>query len=137
LRGCDGQLQYFQIHPVAYQGRRVDKPPTRGFAIRKRLARSASSTKLATMSLSFQRTFVQRKPMRQWGLLLTIGLAIAGVWLGLLPKLARHPTVQQRQAVFAARGIDPAAMFYTELELLDSPHNRLRQWQRQNPDALW
>jgi hypothetical protein len=87
--------------------------------------------------LSSKRSSAYHKPMRQWGLLLTIGLAIAGVWLRLLPKLAQHPAVQQRQAVFDARGIDPAAMFYTELELLDSPHNHLQQWQRENPDALW
>jgi hypothetical protein len=69
--------------------------------------------------------------------LLTIGLGIARVWLGWLPKMARHPAIQQRQAAFEARGIDPAAMFYTELELLDSPHNRFRQWQCESPDALW
>lgn len=84
-----------------------------------------------------QRSSGHHKRLRQWGLLLTIGLGIAGVWLGWLPTLARHPAIQQRQATFEARGIDPAAMFCTELELLDSPHNRLRQWQRESPDALW
>ena len=83
------------------------------------------------------RNSAARQPRRQWGLLLAIGLVIAEIWLGVLPKLAQHPAIRQRQALFRAKGIDPAAMFYTELELLDSPHNRLRQWQHQHPDALW
>lgn len=69
--------------------------------------------------------------------LLVIGMGIAIVWLILLPRLAQHPVIQQRQATFNVRGIDPAAMFYTELELLDSPNNRLQQWLHEHPEALW
>jgi len=87
--------------------------------------------------LTAGRATAARQPRRQWGLLLAIGLVIAGVWLGVLPKLAQRPAIRQRQAIFQAKGIDPAAMFYTELELLDSPHNRLQQWQHQHPGALW
>ncbi len=79
----------------------------------------------------------QRKPRQRWGILLAMLLGIGGVWLVALPRLARHPGIQKRQATFEALGIDPAAMFYTELELLDSPHNRLQQWQHEHPDALW
>ncbi|MEO2046875.1 MAG: hypothetical protein ABGX16_09915 [Pirellulales bacterium] len=76
-------------------------------------------------------------PQRHWLAFLMICLGIASVWLFVLPRLAHLPAVQQRQATFDASGIDPAAMFYTELELLDSSNNRLRQWQREHPEALW
>ena len=42
------QYQYFQIHPVTRRGGEADKPPVKGFAICKMLARSASSAKLGT-----------------------------------------------------------------------------------------
>jgi len=42
------RFQYFQIHSVAPQRRQADKPPASDFAIRKMLARSASSAKLGT-----------------------------------------------------------------------------------------
>jgi hypothetical protein len=74
---------------------------------------------------------------RHWVVLSMISLGIVVVWLIILPRMAHLPAVQQRRALFESRGIDPAAMFYTELELLDSPNNRLQQWQREHPDALW
>ena len=86
---------------------------------------------------SYQPSSVPRKPRQRWGMLLAMLLGIGGVWLVALPRLARHPVIQKRQTTFDALGIDPAAMFYTELELLDSPHNRLQQWQREHPKALW
>jgi hypothetical protein len=76
-------------------------------------------------------------PQRHWLALLMISLGIVVVWLIILPRMAHLPAVQQRRASFESRGIDPAAMFYTELELLDSPNNRLQQWQREHPDAFW
>jgi len=90
------------------------------------------------MRILLQQHFAMHgKPRPHWVALLVICLGITAVWLVYLPRLARHPVVQQRQEIFDTRGIDPAAMFYTELELLDSPNNRLGQWQREHPDALW
>ncbi len=50
---------------------------------------------------------------------LTIGAVItACIWCGLLPRLLELGPVQRHVALMEARGVDPAAMFYTELERL-------------------
>ena len=50
---------------------------------------------------------------------LTAGfLVVAGVWCGLLPRLLEWPPIARHVALMEARGIDPSAMYYTELERL-------------------
>ncbi len=44
-------------------------------------------------------------------------LAMAVVWFVWLPRLSQHPDVQQRLDWLDERGIDPSAMYYTELDL--------------------
>lgn len=47
-------------------------------------------------------------------------LAISLTWLVILPRLAMTETVRDREAWLEHHRIDPAAMFYTELPLLDA-----------------
>jgi hypothetical protein len=50
-----------------------------------------------------------------------LGLTVAVMalfWLGLLPWIGRQPDVAARIRREQCAGIDPAAMFFTELELL-------------------
>jgi hypothetical protein len=50
---------------------------------------------------------------------LTIGGAlIAVVWCGLLPRLLEWPPIARHVALMEERGVDPSAMYYTELERL-------------------
>jgi hypothetical protein len=50
---------------------------------------------------------------------LTIGGAlIAAVWCGLLPRLLDWPPIARHVALMEERGVDPSAMYYTELERL-------------------
>jgi hypothetical protein len=50
---------------------------------------------------------------------LAAGAAItATVWCGLLPKLLDVTPIQEHIALMEARGVDPSAMYYTELERL-------------------
>lgn len=56
---------------------------------------------------------------RGWMALAVIGLVIAGIWGVVLPALAQTDVVRQREAFLEANRINPAAMFYTELECLD------------------
>ncbi|MFM8413475.1 MAG: hypothetical protein ACKOCX_01995 [Planctomycetota bacterium] len=50
---------------------------------------------------------------------LTAGLlVVAVVWCGLLPRLLEWPPVARHVALMEARGVDPSAMYYTELERL-------------------
>ena len=54
-------------------------------------------------------------------------LFVAIVWLGLLPLVARQPPVRRHIERLDDRGIDPSAMFYTEVyEAGDLPPARYR-----------
>ena len=44
--------------------------------------------------------------------------AIAAVWLVALPWLARQPAIDARIRRLDAQGIDPSAMYYTELDMM-------------------
>ena len=46
-------------------------------------------------------------------------LAIAVVWLVVLPWTARQPAVRKHLQWLDSQGIDPSAMYYTELEVMD------------------
>ena len=56
---------------------------------------------------------------RQAALRLVAGAAITmAVWCGLLPRLLSFAPVARHVGLMEDRGIDPAAMYYTELERL-------------------
>lgn len=57
---------------------------------------------------------------RGWMALAITGLLIAGIWGVVLPALAQTDVVREREAFLEANRINPAAMFYTELECLDA-----------------
>ena len=54
-----------------------------------------------------------------WFALLTSLIAIICVWCILLPWVAAQPTMKQHLQFLDDRGIDPSAMFYTELDAMD------------------
>ena len=43
---------------------------------------------------------------------------VALVWCGLFPRLLAWPPIARHVALMEERGIDPSAMYYTELERL-------------------
>lgn len=47
------------------------------------------------------------------------------VWGWCLPQLAQHRTVNKRLEFLDQRGIDPSAMFYTELDAMEGILDRL------------
>jgi hypothetical protein len=58
------------------------------------------------------------------------GLVVAGIvviWGALLPYLATTPTVQQRIDWIQRNRIDPSAMYYSELPLMDDVLRRIEQ----------
>lgn len=57
--------------------------------------------------------------------LLAASLTIVLVWGWLLPWVSTHPAVQQRLEFLDASGIDPSAMFYTELDAMDDILDRI------------
>ena len=44
--------------------------------------------------------------------------AVAAIWGGLLPALLRCPAIARHVARMEERGVNPAAMYYTELDRL-------------------
>jgi len=53
---------------------------------------------------------------------LVAGAAImSAVWCGLLPRLLSFAPVARHVRLMEERGVDPAAMYYTELERLPLP----------------
>lgn len=57
--------------------------------------------------------------------LLLAVLVITAVWCVLLPRVSTIPVVQQRLHFLDERGIDPSAMYYTELEAMDTILDRI------------
>jgi hypothetical protein len=57
--------------------------------------------------------------------LLASSLVIVLVWGWLLPWVSHYQSVKQRLEFLDARGIDPSAMFYTELDAMDEILDRL------------
>ena len=56
--------------------------------------------------------------LRAWLGLIGCWSVIAAIWLVLLPWWARRPAIQARIHQLDQQGIDPSAMFYTELEAM-------------------
>lgn len=44
--------------------------------------------------------------------------ALATVWLLLLPYASRTPAMQERIQWLETQGVDPSAMYYTELDMM-------------------
>lgn len=69
--------------------------------------------------------------------LLACCLLIGVIWLAVFPRLSDLPQVRARAQLLESKGIDPAAMFYTELEAASRALERADEFQRQHPTALW
>ena len=70
--------------------------------------------------------------------LLSLALSSLGItllWCIVLPWLSARPLVRERLEFLEQRGIDPSAMFYTELEAMDAILERLEGRQNLQNDA--
>ena len=52
-------------------------------------------------------------------------IAIAVIWCVLLPWVSSRPVVRKRLDFLDQKGIDPSAMYYTELDAMDSILDRI------------
>jgi len=62
---------------------------------------------------------------KQRVLLAVATLCVGLVWCVILPRLATVSAVEERLKFLDDRGIDPSAMYYTELDAMDSILDRL------------
>lgn len=57
--------------------------------------------------------------MGRYAKFFTVVALIIVIWGVVLPRLATTPTVRNRNLWLEERGIDPAAMYYTDLPMID------------------
>jgi len=74
---------------------------------------------------------------RGWLRLAVWWAAIAVCWLGLLPYIAGQPRVQARIEELEQQGIDPSAMFYSELEAMHGVLQDVDRIHRVTPEVFW
>ncbi len=58
---------------------------------------------------------------------------VAGVWMIILPWIARQPAEYDRWNALQQAGIDPSAMYYPELEAMRPILERLNRAERPSP----
>ena len=69
-------------------------------------------------------------------LMLIAGIIVC-VWAFLLPAFAGNRQVASRIVELEVKGIDPSAMFYTELDVAEEISNRVEENARENSHLLW
>lgn len=62
---------------------------------------------------------------------------VAFVWLVALPHLCARPEMRERIERERAAGIDPGAMFYTELPAMHRLRGRMNRLESERPGAWW
>lgn len=63
--------------------------------------------------------FLSKPGLARWLSLMLASLSIAVIWCGFLPWFATTSVMHQRLEFLDDQGIDPSAMFYTELDAMD------------------
>jgi len=72
-----------------------------------------------------------------WIVLSVIVAVMTIVWLGVLPLLSQHPSIRSVAKWQEAHGIDPAAMFYSDVPAVGDAERKFETLQKEHPDALW
>ncbi len=63
--------------------------------------------------------------------------AILIVWTLVLPWIGSWPSVQTQIDHLDRRGIDPAALYYTDLEAMEVLESRITEISQAHPNAFW
>ncbi len=72
-----------------------------------------------TFSTASQTGDQAKRTFGSWCRLLAVTLMVGIVWCWILPYLAKQPQVKERLVFLDERGIDPSAMFYTDLDSME------------------
>ena len=64
-------------------------------------------------------------------------VAIAAIWLGILPAVAQVSSVNRMIRRQEAHGVDPSAKFYSELPAMPMITQRVDQIRDENAAAFW
>jgi hypothetical protein len=80
---------------------------------------------------------LQEIPLRRWTSLAITVIVVLLVWLVLLPLIGRHEDVAAHITQQQNLGIDPSAMFYTELEVAPTLTKHIEHLRDANRDQFW
>ncbi len=75
--------------------------------------------------------------MNRWTHFALFWLAIIACWCVVLPWLARQPARAARIKALERAGIDPSAMYYSELEMMPDTLRQLEQLHARDANLLW
>jgi hypothetical protein len=78
-----------------------------------------------------------RDNAKGWLSLCLGALAILIVWMLVLPWIGSRRSVQSRIDSLNRQGVDPAALFYTDLEAMQRIESDLAAISETHPDAFW
>ena len=72
-----------------------------------------------------------------WLTLGVVVLAVAVIWTVVLPWLGTQPRVRARIDRLERQGIDPAALFYSDIQAMPRLEAELAAARTEHPDAFW
>jgi hypothetical protein len=78
-----------------------------------------------------------RDNAKGWLSLCLGALAILIVWMLVLPWIGSRTSVQRQIDSLDRQGVDPAALFYTDLEAMQQIETDLAAISQSHPDAFW
>jgi hypothetical protein len=62
---------------------------------------------------------------------------ICVVWLLILPRVGAHPSVRKQINSLNRRGVDPSAVFYTDLDAMVHVESDITELRETRPQAFW
>lgn len=75
--------------------------------------------------------------MSRWGRLAAWLIPLSVLWLIVLPWTAAQPEMARQLERLDRQGIDPSAMYYTELEVMRPILHKLNQRERSHEYSFW
>ena len=75
--------------------------------------------------------------LQSWSCLAAALLLLGWVWIVVLPWVGSRPGISRSIHEQQARGIDPSAMFYSDLELIGPIAHRLERLHDSDSAGLW
>lgn len=78
-----------------------------------------------------------RTASQRWARLAAWSIAVAVIWLIVLPGISRTPAVDRWIEFVEQQRVDPSAMFYTEVEGMPDTQQRIDRLRTQHAGSFW
>ena len=74
---------------------------------------------------------------RKWSSLCVGILSIVTIWILVLPWIGSRPSVRMQIEYLDRDGVDPTALYYTDLEAMERVESDIAAISQSHPDAFW